>query len=156
MTVLEIYAGSDGDATKGLYRELCELGIAGEVAMNLFRAQKASARAKVYRGGLRGQGSFRKMAYDRKQRAMSNLATILVQHAATLGIRWGWQQDPATDGFPWVLYVDIPDIGHVSFHTASRGPGPDYPYEWDRAVGASPGRIVRWCEQLLQPAEVRG
>ncbi len=80
---------------------------------------------------------------------MSNLATILERHAALLLIRWGWQADPATAGFPWVLYVDLPEIGQVSFHTAQRGPGPDYPFEWDRAAGASPGRIIRWCEQLL-------
>ncbi len=44
MTVLEIYDGSDGDATKGLYRELCELGAAGELAMNLFRAREGLPR----------------------------------------------------------------------------------------------------------------
>lgn len=55
--VVRIYDGSDGDATKALYERLAKLGAIGEIALNLFRAHKNSARAKVYRGG-RGRRDF--------------------------------------------------------------------------------------------------
>lgn len=147
---MEIYAGSNGDATKALYRRLEGLGPVGVVAMNLFRAQKASTRAKEYRGGVRGQGSFKSMAYEKKNWSLGNLTDMLTRHGDRLGLRWGWQADTATHGFEWVLYVDTP-CGQVSFHSATRLKGPDYPYAWDGAVNASVGRIIRWCEQLLAP-----
>lgn len=148
MTVLEIYEGSNGDATKGLFNELQLLGPAGELAINLFRAQKASARAKVYRGGRRG---FKGVAYDKKGWAIGNICDALTTHGAVLGMRWGWQPDPATEGYPWVIYVDLP-TGQVSFHAASRGKGPDYDIAWDGHVGASAGRVVRYIETLLEGA----
>ena len=40
----------------------------------------------------------------------------------------------------WVLYLDLP-TGQVSFHAPARGPGPDYPGEWDGQLGATPQRI---------------
>ena len=146
-----IYHGSDGEATKALYLELESLGKAGIVAVNLFRACKCSERAKVYRGGIRGQGSFRRMAYDRKQWSIGNLCTMLEEHAAGLGIGWGWKTDPATINYEWVLYVDLPS-GQVSFHAASRGTGPDYAREWDGIKGASAARVVEYCRRLLDPA----
>src|SRR3990167_6973251 len=109
-TVIEIYEGSSGDATKELFGALMLPGAAGELAVNLFRAQKASARAKVYRGGRRG---FKGVAYDKKGWAIGNISELLTQHGAALGMRWGWQPDPATEGYPWVLYVDLP-TGQVS------------------------------------------
>jgi hypothetical protein len=154
MIVMEIYGGSDGEATKALYARLERQGPAGVVAMNLFRAQKASARAKVYRGGVRGVGSFKAMAYEKKNWSLGNLCGVLAEHGDRLQLRWGWQADPATPGFEWVLYVDTP-CGQVSFHSAARLKGPDYPYAWDGIVNASVGRIIRWCEQLLAGAEVR-
>jgi hypothetical protein len=152
---MEIYAGSDGEATKALYARLDRLGPAGLVAQNLFRAQKASQRAKVYRGGVPGRGSFSSMAYGRKSWAISNLCAILEEHGAALGLQWGWQRDDAEPGHAqWVLYVDVP-TGQVSFHATARLTGPDYPHAWDGVVNASVGRILRWCEQLLAGAEVR-
>jgi hypothetical protein len=119
--------------------------------MNLFRAQKASARAKVYRGGVRGQGSFKSMAYEKKNWSLGNLTDMLAQHGDRLGLCWGWQRDAQAalvgDPHEWVLYVDTP-CGQVSFHSATRLKGPDYPYAWDGVVNASVGRIIRWCEQL--------
>lgn len=146
--VVRTYEGSDGDATKALYAALDQRGPAGQVALNLFRAQKNSARAKVYRGGRRGGGSFRGMAYDRKQWAMGNLAAILEAHAAELSLRWGWGTDAAQGRHNVVLYVDLP-TGQVSFHTEARGPGPDYPGEWDGARDRSVDRICRWAARLL-------
>jgi len=152
VTPREIYDGSDGDATKALYQRLQDLGPIGYVALNLFRAQKNSARAKVYRGHARGQGSYRGLAYERKEWALANLCTALEQCAAALAMAFGWQRDDGTPGFPWVLYVDLP-TGQVSFHAAQRGRGPDYAGAWDQVRDASADRIVRWCEQLLRQTD---
>jgi hypothetical protein len=56
-----VYEGSNGDATRVLYARLEALGPIGAIAVNVFRAHKSSARAKVYRGGERGRGSYRRM-----------------------------------------------------------------------------------------------
>lgn len=149
--VLAIYEGSDGEATRALYGALAELGAAGAIATNLFRAQKASARAKVYRGGERGRGSYRSMAYDRKGWAIDNLCKALAEHAGALSIRWGWGIDGKQAVHAHVLYVDLP-TGQVSFHAGWRGSGPDYPAEWDGLKGASPGRICRWVAMLTREA----
>ncbi|WP_025036118.1 hypothetical protein [Bradyrhizobium sp. DOA9] len=139
--ILAIYEGSNGDATIALYNDLRELGVAGVVGLELFRAQKASARAKVYRGG-----GFRGRAYDKKQWAMDNLCRALAEVGS---LRWGWKIDPAQEFHRWVLYVDLPN-GQVSFHTSSRGEGPDYPGDWDGARNISPQRICRYCADLFQ------
>lgn len=148
MNVRDIYNGCDGEATRALYTRLSTFGPMGDVALNLFRAQKSSARAKVYRGGVPGKGSYRKMAYGRKEWALANLCTILGQHATALGMRYGWQRDDTTAAYPWVLYVDLP-TGQVSFHASSRGVGPEYPGVWDGVLGVSADRIVRWCELVI-------
>ncbi len=140
--VTGVYAGTDGDATKALFAKLERLGPIGVIAVNLFRAQKNSERAKVYRGRFRGS------AYDRKQWAMNNLASILAEHADAYGLRWGWGTDPAQSRHRVVLYVDLP-TGQASFHTDIRGDGPDYGAEWDGARGKSPARICRWIVGLL-------
>lgn len=137
--VLAVYQGSDGDATRALYAELEQFGPRGAPAVNLFRAQKNSERAKVYRG--RG---YRGAAYDRKQWAMDNLAQALAGDV----LAWGWGEDPTQPFHKAVLYVDLPS-GQVSFHCATRGAGPDYPGVWDRQVGQSPGRIYRFVADVL-------
>ncbi len=145
----EVYAASDGALTTRFYKSLEERGPAGIVAVNLFRAQKNSERAKKYRGGIRGQGSYKSMAYDRKSWAMGNLCGALDLFAATLGIRYGWKADPATvfGGDPsWVLYVDLPQ-GQCSFHAPSRGSGPDYPRDWD-GQHKSVERILEFCDTV--------
>ena len=48
MKALEIFQGSDAEVTKAYYAQLATRGAAGELAVNLLRAQKASSRAKVY------------------------------------------------------------------------------------------------------------
>lgn len=153
--ILETYNGSDGDKTKALYADLDRCGPAGNVAMNLFRACKCSARAKVYRGGIRGKGSYKSMAYDRKQWSIDNLAKALVQHGDALGIRWGWAVDPQQAMHKDVLYVELP-TGQVSFHTAPRGPGPDYPGQWDGIRGQAPDRISKFCASVIQGAMAHG
>lgn len=139
--VRRVYEGSSGDLTKGLYERLEAIGPVGFVAANLFRAQKCSERAKGYR-------RHKSDAYGRKQWAMDNLAKALSEHGQTLGLRWGWKEDPAQSFHNQVLYVDLP-CGQMSFHTDARGAGPDYPGEWDGVKGACAGRIVQWCATLL-------
>jgi hypothetical protein len=83
MNVSTIYHGSDGEATKLLYETLATLpngrAMHGLIAMNLLRAQKASARAKVYRGGVRGQGSYKGMAYAKKNWSLAQLCDALIK-----------------------------------------------------------------------------
>jgi hypothetical protein len=143
--VMAIYRGSDGDATRALYVELHDRGPAGFVAVNLFRAAKCSERAKVYRGG-----GYRRDAYGRKEWSIGNLCTVLEGYAVLLGIRWGWLEDPAQSFHRWVLYIDLPDVGQVSFHVAQRGRGPDFPCQWDGVRGAAPQRVCRYAASVLE------
>jgi hypothetical protein len=140
--VAQIFEGSNGKATKALYQQLDQFGPIGRVAVNLFRAQKCSSRAKVYRGG-----RHRSDAYDRKNWSLANLCAVLVEHGEGLNIRWGWKEDPAQEFHNWVLYVELP-TGQVSFHAATRGKGPDYPGEWDQSH-ASAQRIIAFVASVL-------
>lgn len=146
-----IFDGSDAGATRSLYSQLEAIGPDGKLAANLLRAQKASTRAKLYR-----RGSYREMAYDRKQWAVGQVASNL-QEFTELGITWGWKLDPSCS-VPWVFYVELPP-GQVSFHCQTRGEGPDYAGEWDGEVGLSPYRIISFAAQVLSrqwPQESKG
>ncbi len=144
--VMGVYNGSDGDATMAMYRRLECMGPTGRLAVDVFRAQKASERAKAYRGG-NGGGSYRAQAYEKKQWSMNNLATSLNVNA-DFGLRWGWAIDPGQTVHAAILYVDLP-TGQVSWHTETRGVGPDYPGVWDQVQGAAASRICRWVADLL-------
>lgn len=148
------YDGSDAEATRALYLRLIEYGSIGDVAINLLRASKASARAKVYRGKAgHGQPSYRRQAYDKKSWSIAQLCTALDAHAEVLGIRWGWGEDRTTDGFSDVLYIDLPGAGQVSFHQPYRGTGPNYPSAWDGARGEGARRIIRFATAVLDTGE---
>lgn len=153
-TVVRVFGGSDGDATMALYQRLARLGPAGVVAMNLLRAQKSSDRAKLYRGGDAG-GSYKSQAYRRKQWAMELLAGELVTHARAAGVdSWGWKIDLAAEGpYRWVLYIDLPDRGQVSFHCPIRGIGPDYSGDWDGVAGSSTNRVQYFAADVLDRLE---
>lgn len=143
--VRQVYDGSNGDATKALYDRLTAIGPIGVIATNVFRANKCSARAKLYRGG-----GYKGMAYDRKQWSINNLVKACQEHADALGLVWGWKRDESERGpHNQVFYLDIP-TGQISFHTAPRGEGPDYPGKWDGIRGESPDRICRWVAQILE------
>lgn len=143
LEVARVFEGSSGNATQALYAQLEQLGGAGVIAAYLFRACKNSSRAKVYR-----RGTYRGVAYNRKEWAMEKLEQLLVEHAEACGIRWGWGEDSKQQFHRAVLYVDLP-TGQVSFHTRDRGAGPAYPGEWDGVVDASAGRICTWAARLL-------
>jgi hypothetical protein len=142
----DIYAGSNGSVTRDYYARLEARGPLGFVAMNLFRAQKTSSRAKKYRGGIRGVGSFSKMAYDTKNFSLKQLCDALLKHGDGFGITFGWKVDPRESFASWVLYVDLPN-GQVSFHCTERYAGPDYPGEWDQQH-ASQERMLAFCDSV--------
>lgn len=146
--VSAIYNGSDGEATKALYAKLEALGPRGDVALNLFRAMKCSARAKVYRGR-----NYRSAAYDRKQWSIDNLCRALVNFPATLDLPWGWGRDEKAVGFEDVLYIDLP-VGQVSYHSGRRGDGPNYAGAWDGVTGTGPQRVCRWASLVLLASTV--
>jgi hypothetical protein len=104
----------------------------------------ADSRAKVYRGAVRGRGSFREMAYDRKQDALINFCDLLEPTAYI----WGWGIDDKQQLHKHVLYVDLP-TGQVSFHSSERGAGPDYSKPWDGKHGQCPRRVCEWIESIL-------
>jgi hypothetical protein len=105
--ILRVYNGSDGDATKALFERLEAIGPVGIVAMNLFRASKNSARAKVYRGG-----GYRGKAYDRKSWAIDNLAKVLGEHGAALGLNGpdAWSTALHRDAAMPVLELALADV----------------------------------------------
>lgn len=153
MRAVEIFEGSNGTVTRAYYAELEKRGPEGFIAMNLFRAQKCSTRAKMYRGGVRGGDSYRAMAYERKQWSLGLLAEALEMHGEKLGIVWGWATDSTQDFNPWVMYIELPQ-GQVSFHSPTRGKGPAYGKPWD-GQRESGRRILQFCDQVFQQADPR-
>jgi hypothetical protein len=146
MRATDVFAGSDGELTRRYYAALQTRGPVGLIAMNLFRAQKTSTRAKLYRGR-----RYKSAAYDVKSYSMSELCRVLADHGAQLGIAYGWKEDPATvfgSEPSWVLYVDLASYGQVSFHSPSRGSGPAYSGEWD-GQHASERRFLAFCDHVF-------
>lgn len=144
--IWKVYLGANGEATMQLYAHLDTLGPAGLVGKNLFRAHKASARAKAYRGGWKG------VAYRKKQWSLGLLVDCLLEHGPGLGITFGWKEDPAQEFYPWVLYIELP-TGQASFHMPERGKGPDFAGEWD-GLKDSASHIVKYIDQVITAAEV--
>ena len=139
-TAQEVFDGSDGHLTVAYYRRLCAKGPLGVVAMNLFRAQKTSNRAKKYHGR-----QYRSASYDVKNYSLGELCGAI---ATLTEFKWGWKKDPDTPGFEWVLYVELP-TGQISFHSGVRGSGQEYAGQWD-GQHESQNRILQWCDQLLK------
>lgn len=148
---VDAYIGSDATKTRALCAQLEKLGPNGIVASRLFRAQKASERAKKYRGGIKGVGSYKALAYAKKNETLQELARSLY----LTKFAWGWKQDPAAPGpHKWVIYVDLPS-GQVSFHSEKRYIGPNYEGDWDGIRGVGPRRICDYCERLLHAEALR-
>lgn len=145
MTALEVFTQSNGEVTKAYYEELRAIGPVGCLALNLFRAQKTSSRAKRYRGR-----QYRNASYDVKAYSVENICRLLMENRCEwLSVSsWGWQQDPEQFRNTWVLYVDIPQ-GQVSFHSPVRYEGPEYPGAWDGAH-LSRERILAFCDEVEQ------
>lgn len=171
MNARAIFEGDDAAKTRAYYAALERRGPIGEFAANLMRAQKASTRAKRYRGGISGVGSFSDLAYQKKSESLIRLCEWLLSNPLEVGVkpgawlsyagellscgesvslqhpplslRWGWKIDPNQPYAKWVLYIDLPH-GQVSFHSTERFGGPDYPAEFDGAH-ASADRIISFC-----------
>lgn len=145
-TVHDIYYGSDGGATRRLMTRLEKTGQLGRIAAQLFRAQKASSRAKVYRGGKWGGViRYKDLAYEKKNETLARLSSVLVEDSQ--GMNWGWKLDPDQRHAKFVLYVELP-TGQCSFHSPIRHVGPDYVGEWDGEHG-SETHIIQFCECVL-------
>lgn len=148
MSPKQVFDDSDPRATQVLHDRLESCGFQGRLASELFRALKASKRAKDYRGGIDAGGSkisYRGLSYERKDEALIGLCVLLADNDT--GFVWGWGEDPEEPRHKHVLYVDLP-TGQISFHSESRKKGPDYPGEWDGAR-RSTERILAFCEQVL-------
>lgn len=152
LLVARIFHGSDGNATTALYKKLAEFGPAGDIAAHIFRAVKTSLRAKVYRGGVAGEGSYKSMAYGRKEWSIEQMCKGLVDHGAALGMVWGWAIDEEQPVHRHLLYVELP-TGQISFHTIARDAGPDFPGRWDGVRGAGPVRVCQWVVDLIERSE---
>lgn len=140
--ILAVYNGSSGEATRELYARLGAMPPRGPIAMNLMRACKASERAKVYSRRFAGA------AYDKKDWSIAELCRAMVAGDDAVPC-WGWGRDERAINFENVLYINVPGSGQVSFHTALRRDGPDYPGGWDGAKGTAVLRICRWVEAVL-------
>lgn len=149
MTAIEVYKGSVGSTTQAFYAELQKRGAIGALAVNLFRASKTSERAKVYRGR-----TYRGLSYDRKNWSLENICKLLAEHGDDMGIRWGWKRDPNTPGYEWVLYVDIPDFGQCSYHSAVRLCPQNYTGEWDGKKGATVQVVIDFAEWVMKLPEM--
>lgn len=146
MKAIEVFVQQNGDVTKAYYSRLTALGPLGHIAVCLFRAQKRSSRAKDYR-----RGRYSSAAYDVKAWSMSELCKALEKHGRQYGFEWGWKQDSKTvfgDEPSWVLYIELPGHGQVSFHSPDRcGCGPDYIGDWD-GQHKSAERIIAFCDSV--------
>lgn len=140
-TAQQIFEQRNGEVTKVYYACLCACGLAGELAVALFRAQKRSEAAKSYR-----RGSSRRASYEVKNWSLGEVCRILLQPSAP-AFSWGWKHDPETPGYEWILYVELPS-GQVSFHSADRLSGPDYRGEYD-GQKLSRERILAFCDAVL-------
>lgn len=154
----QVYYGSNGGATRSFCVRLEKCGQLGRVAAALFRAQKASARAKVYHGGIHrrdgGWDSYRELACERKAECLGKLCWLLEEDDC--GLQWGWKPDLSQSYARQVLYVDLP-VGQVSFHSTARFSGPDYPGDWD-GEHKSEQRILECADRVLSDkhAELSG
>lgn len=150
--VEKVYFGSNSGATKALLAKISRAGQRGKIAAELFRVQKASTRAKRYRGGIRrSDGSYdayRSLAYEKKGECIKRLCDLL--QVDSVGLTWGWGRDSMNLQAPNVLYVDLPQ-GQVSFHSTDRYLGHDYESEWDGSY-ASQRRIIDFCDAVYAKA----
>lgn len=158
LNACQVYYGSNGGATRSFCVRLEKCSQLGRIAAALFRAQKASSRAKVYHGGIHrrdgGWDSYRELAYERKAECLGKLCWLLEEDDC--GLQWGWKSDPGQSFAGQVLYVDLP-VGQVSFHSTARFAGPDYPGDWD-GEHKSEQRILDFADRVLNDkhAELSG
>jgi|SRR5579864_2532948 len=130
-----VFIGSSSALTRKFCDGLEKRGLLGRLAAALFRAQKASTRAKKY-----GPTKYRGMAYGRKEEMLQTLCALLAQTDWS----WGWGKDARMGHAPHVLYIELPQ-GQVSFHCVERFAGPEYGKPWD-GQRASEARILEFAD----------
>lgn len=133
-----VFNQNDGDVTKTYYAKMNAIGIEGELAVALFRAQKRSVAAKRYKGR-----KFTRSAYDVKNWSLGEVCRIL---SKDIGMIWGWKYDSKAVNFEWVLYVELPQ-GQCSFHSPDRLTGPDFTGSW-RPARPSHEVIADYCDSI--------
>lgn len=147
-SVHAIFFGSDPVATRLFCAELHGRGQIGKIAAALFTVQKASSRAKVYRGGKKQEDGrevpYNDLAYGRKGEFLKRLAELLVRDDC--GMAWGWGLDLKQPKAKHVLFIDLPQ-GQVSLHSVQRFVGADYHGEWD-GTNATEDRVIAFCESF--------
>lgn len=135
----EVFTRNDGDLTRRFYAHLDSLGVHGQLATALFRAQKRSEAAKRYRGK-----RYTRAAYDVKNWSLSEVCRIAPQ---VQDLQWGWRRDPRTKGYDEVLYVELP-YGQCSFHSSERLGGPDFTGPW-KPQPDSRTSILSYCADVM-------
>lgn len=135
----EVFARNDGDLTRRFYAHLDSLGIDGQLATALFRAQKRSEAAKRYRGR-----QYTRAAYDVKNWSLSEVCRIAAQMPE---LQWGWRRDPNTKGYEQVLYVEL-SYGQCSFHSADRLAGPEFTRRWQPQPDSRTS-ILSYCADVM-------
>ena len=147
ISIKQAYQGSNAGASKSICSRLEKKGQLGRIAAELFRIQKASSRAKDYRGGVSTSGysrSYRDLAYDRKNLILRRLCDLL--YSENCGLCWGWGMDTGQRFAKHVLYLDLPQ-GQVSFHSTERYLGDNYAGIWD-GQHVSEERVLEFCEAV--------
>lgn len=133
----------------------------GRLLRALDRAQGANERAKArsangihfhgYSGGrfrranYRSSRAARARDYAAKEQAIGEATGL----ASAGGVKFGWARSDDA-GVPWVVYFEIP-TGQVSFHSPTRGVGPDYDSEWDGAPDMTRMRLDAAIQAVLNP-----
>src|ERR1035437_7990371 len=127
----------------------------GRLLLALENAQSASDRAKtainetyinrLADDQIEGARKCNSESYAKKNNAIHE-ACILARNTKT---GFGWGNDPQCFSYPRVVYFDLP-TGQVSFHTPSRGDGPDYGGQWD-CKDASHYRIYQAIADAKRP-----
>lgn len=130
---------SNASRTRKFLGHLSRCGDAGKLAAALFRAQKASTRAKAYRS------KHKSFAYDRKGELLEDICNLLSKE--TNSIPWGWGIDEG-GYYHDVLYVDLP-VGQASFHSTKRFAGPNYQSGWDQTQSTE-DNVLAYCELVIE------
>lgn len=120
------FCTSHAPASRGLCKELDAMGLMGQLASLLFKAEKARQYAKSYVGlAPVSRRPYRDYSNDRMQEMLSKATRLLDAHAKTMGIAWGWVASNRPHYPPWMLCIDLP-TGKVAFRLPRRRQGPDY------------------------------
>lgn len=91
----------------------------------------------------RASRNARQRDYEAKRKAIDEAC----QAAAENGVVFGWAPSGSLH-VPWIVYFELPS-GQVSFHSDTRGEGPDYGGSWDGVKDVGAARIQEAINGLL-------